>query len=343
MNIENMIQGNPQALVKSVNGIMVADSLQVADSFGKQHSHVLRAIESLITSLSTEEAAVNDEEWMYKKIAGNSQSNFGLAGNYFIPDTYADKQGKERKHYWLTRDGFSLLVMGFTGPAALHWKLLYIEAFNKMEQALRSNVDIRQLVTQITTDVFGLVQILLQKTSDYARQQVKVRIEDIVSEALNVVFGGNHKFMIDLTLRGNQPIAEYYLNDDSVITKLEKPDYDRGGGKIDIIALALRLAVGEMEGVDGPLFLDEVGKHVSKEYAPSVAYFLKEYSATFAYAFRLVHAMAYMNQKGRRYITLEELQQGKIEAINLPRIEINGERGYDLKGVRDCTYTKAIT
>ena len=123
MNIENMIQGNPQALVKSVNGIMVADSLQVADSFGKQHSHVLRAIESLITSLSTEEAAVNDEEWMYKKIAGNSQSNFGLAGNYFIPDTYADKQGKERKHYWLTRDGFSLLVMGFTGPAALHWKL----------------------------------------------------------------------------------------------------------------------------------------------------------------------------------------------------------------------------
>jgi hypothetical protein len=62
-----------------------------------------------------------------------------------------------------------------------------------------------------------------------------------------------------------------------------------------------------------------------------------------AYAFRLVHAMVYMNQKGRRYITLEELQQGKIEAINLPRIEINGERGYDLKGVRDCTYTKAIT
>ena len=157
MNIENMIQGNPQALVKNVNGIMVADSLQVADSFGKQHSHVLRAIESLITSLSTEEAAVNDEEWMYKKIAGNSQSNFGLAGNYFIPDTYADKQGKERKHYWLTRDGFSLLVMGFTGPAALHWKLLYIEAFNKMEQALRSNVDIRQLVTQITTDVLRTV------------------------------------------------------------------------------------------------------------------------------------------------------------------------------------------
>lgn len=167
MNLENMIQNNPQALVKSVNGVMVADSLQVADSFGKQHSHVLRAIENLITSLSAEEAAVSDEEWMYEKIAGSSQSKIGLAGDaqpnfglsekYFIPDAYSDKQGKERKHYWLTRDGFSLLVMGFTGPAALHWKLLYIEAFNKMEEALRSKVDIRQLVTQITTDVLRTV------------------------------------------------------------------------------------------------------------------------------------------------------------------------------------------
>ena len=167
MNLENIIQNNPQALVKSVNGVMVADSLQVADSFGKRHSHVLRAIENLISSLYAEEAAVSDEEWMYEKIEGSSQSDFGLAGDtqpkiglsekYFIPSTYKDSTGRELKHYWLTRDGFSLLVMGFTGPAALHWKLLYIEAFNKMEQALRSNVDIRQLVTQITTDVLRTV------------------------------------------------------------------------------------------------------------------------------------------------------------------------------------------
>lgn len=161
--------------------------------------------------------------------------------------------------------------------------------------------------------VFGLVQILLQKTSDYARQQVKVRIEDIVSEALNVVFGGNHKFMIDLTLRGNQPIAEYYLNDDSVITKLEKPDYDRGGGKIDIIALALRLAVGEMEGVDGPLFLDEVGKHVSKEYAPSVAYFLKEYSATFGRQIILITHNADLVEIGEVSLAVKRSQSGESE------------------------------
>lgn len=140
MNLENMIQNNPQALVKSVNGVMVADSLQVADSFGKRHSHVLRAIENLITSLSAEEVAVNDEEWMYEKVIGSTQPKIGLSEKYFIPSTYKDSTGRELSHYWLTRDGFSLLVMGFTGPAALHWKLLYIEAFNKMEQALRSNI-----------------------------------------------------------------------------------------------------------------------------------------------------------------------------------------------------------
>lgn len=191
MNIKNMIRENPEALVTTVNGVQVADSLQVAENFGKQHGHVLRSIESLISELNEKEAAVSDEDWMYGVVSGerpaitdkgnqsnfgainsdvlnfeqinsnalkiedikNSQSNFGLAGNYFIPDTYKDKQGKSRKHYFLTRDGFSLLVMGFTGPAALHWKLLYIEAFNKMEKALKESSDLQLLVSQITKDV----------------------------------------------------------------------------------------------------------------------------------------------------------------------------------------------
>lgn len=161
--------------------------------------------------------------------------------------------------------------------------------------------------------VFGMVQILLQKTSDYARQQVKARIEDIVSEALNVVFGGNHRFMIELSLKGNQPVAEYYLNDETTLTKLEKPDYDRGGGKVDIIALALRLAVGEMENVDGPLFLDEVGKHVSKEYAPAVAYFLKEYSANFGRQIILITHNADLAEIGEVSLQVKRSSSGESE------------------------------
>lgn len=160
-------------------------------------------------------------------------------------------------------------------------KLVAATAKRDLLQRQRATAVQEQEEAKQQLGVYDKVQLLLQKTSDYARRQVKDRIENIVSEALNVVFGGNHHFIIDLGLKANQPIAEYWLNDGSTLTKLEKPDYDRGGGKVDIITLALRLAIGEMEQVDGPLFLDEVGKHVSKEYAPHVAYFLKEYSQNF--------------------------------------------------------------
>jgi len=129
--------------------------------------------------------------------------------------------------------------------------------------------------------IYDKAQILLQKTSDYARQQIKSKIEEIVSQALNVVYGGNHSFIVDLDVKGSRPIAEYYLDDGTTITKLEKPDYDRGGGKVDIISLALRLAVNEIRGVKGPIFLDEVGKHVDNEAIINVAYFLKEFSNKF--------------------------------------------------------------
>lgn len=148
-----------------------------------------------------------------------------------------------------------------------------------VDQRTRAETDKAAAEKDLAT--FDLVLVLLQKTSEYAREQVKVSVEDIISQALNVVFGGGHKFKIMLDVRSGQPVADYYLDDGQVTTKIEKPDYDRGGGKIDVISLAYKLGVGELEGIPGTLFLDEVGKHVSKEYAPYVAYFLKEYCQKF--------------------------------------------------------------
>lgn len=146
MNIEEMIQGNPQALVTSYNGVLVADSLEVADRFGKAHKNVLRNIDNLIVQMGGYE--------------DNNQLNFEPVKpeQYFIQSAYPDSKGERRKKYLLTRDGFSLLVMGFTGPAALHWKLLYIEAFNKMEERIKAQPDLTAMVTQITTQV---IQTLL--------------------------------------------------------------------------------------------------------------------------------------------------------------------------------------
>ena len=57
MNIGSMIQGNPQALVTSYNGVLVADSLEVAERFGKSHKNVLQTIDNLVTNLAAEFSA----------------------------------------------------------------------------------------------------------------------------------------------------------------------------------------------------------------------------------------------------------------------------------------------
>lgn len=106
----------PEAFSPSVSlhyGRPATTSLEVAKFFGKQHQHVMRSIDDLRSN--TPESF--------------SASNFGRA-------EYSDEQGKPRPMFILYRDGFMLLVMGYTGKKALGMKLAYIEAFNRMEAEL---------------------------------------------------------------------------------------------------------------------------------------------------------------------------------------------------------------
>lgn len=101
----------------SIDSAPAVLSVDVARNFQRQHSHVLREIDRLRSILPKSFNA----------------SNFGRVD---IPDA----KGEKRRAYLLTRDALSLLVMGFTGKAAIMWKLRYIEAFNAMEQALHENI-----------------------------------------------------------------------------------------------------------------------------------------------------------------------------------------------------------
>lgn len=92
---------------------VVTDSLNVAVVFAREHRNVLRSIREL------EKDAPNFEQMFFKCDK---------------PDSY----GRSREAYEMTRDGFTLLAMGFTGKDALKWKMKYIEAFNLMEQKLNS-------------------------------------------------------------------------------------------------------------------------------------------------------------------------------------------------------------
>ena len=92
-------------------GEPVASSRQIADNFEKRHDHVMRDIDAM------------------KKDVPNF-------GEMFFETTAPDSYGREQRAYLMNRDGFTLLAMGFTGKAALEWKLKYIAAFNEMEKKL---------------------------------------------------------------------------------------------------------------------------------------------------------------------------------------------------------------
>lgn len=108
--------------IQNKDGQLIVTSREVAKNFEKRHNDVVEAIENKIKNLTTENIVV---------------------GNYFIESEFNHK-GNTYKEYLLTRDGFSFIVMGFTGAKADVWKLKYIEAFNKMENALKEVYHISQ-------------------------------------------------------------------------------------------------------------------------------------------------------------------------------------------------------
>ena len=125
----------------------VCSSLDVSRSFGKRHDNVLRAIGGLLENEETQK--------MFKKL------------------NYVDIQNKQKyPMYLMNRDGFSLLVMGFTGKKALDWKLKYINAFNQMEKIIRERQSqswiesrsVGKLSRKAETDV-------LKQLVEYAKQQ----------------------------------------------------------------------------------------------------------------------------------------------------------------------------
>lgn len=88
----------------------VISSRDMALHFQKKHKHILEEI---------------------KRIQSITPKSFYEPN--FRPVTYTDIKGETRPAFLLTRDAFSLLAMGFTGKAAIQWKLRYIEAFNALE------------------------------------------------------------------------------------------------------------------------------------------------------------------------------------------------------------------
>ena len=142
------------------NGQLVVTSRQMAGDFEKENSKVTRDIENLIEGIA---------------------KNGDTYNNLFIRTEYQNEQNKQMyKEYLLTRDGFSLLVMGFTGAKALGWKLKYIQAFNEMEQSLKiaqpklsKELQAIFAIDQRTVEIDNrLVKLENNMTIDYEQQEI---------------------------------------------------------------------------------------------------------------------------------------------------------------------------
>lgn len=110
-------------IVLEKDGVPVTTSKAVAEQFGKRHDHVIRDIENLLNLPKSGE------------IESDTTKDF-LKQN-FVEVTYTDSKGRIQPQYIMTKDGFTLLVMGYTGAKAMQFKIAYINAFNQMQQLIK--------------------------------------------------------------------------------------------------------------------------------------------------------------------------------------------------------------
>lgn len=124
-------------LVQTINGKAVTTSRKVAEFFEKQHKHILEAIRKLEIP----------EDYR--------QPNF-RPSVYEQPNPSGGKP-IQQPEYLITKDGFVLLTMGFTGKKAMQFKIAYIEAFNAMEEQLKQKAACHK-VTDITVSTTALIE-----------------------------------------------------------------------------------------------------------------------------------------------------------------------------------------
>lgn len=147
----------------------VVSSRVIAERFDKQHQHVTQAIENLISENS-------------------------LVKNMFYRSHYETDRGRLYKEYLMNRDGFSLLVMGFTGKEALEWKVKYIDAFNRMEAFINERLSSEWLITRkqgklVRRNETDVLANLVEYAEAQGSRNMRKQVYNIYSKLINQLVG----------------------------------------------------------------------------------------------------------------------------------------------------------
>lgn len=178
--------------IKTVNKeeVTVVTSLDVAETFGKEHKRVMQDIRELDCSEEFRE-------------------------HNFVPISYTDSINRKKPMFVMTRDGFTLLAMGYTGEKAMQFKEAYIKQFNAMEKALIGKIREREKgigVRRVLTDS-------LQRTSENERMHGHAysTYTDLIYKS---VFGKTAKQLrLDLNIGNKENIRDYLTEEELLLVQ----------------------------------------------------------------------------------------------------------------------------
>lgn len=164
-----------EIVFRGANDQAMTSSLLVAKEFGKAHAKVMRDIENL-----------------------NCSDEFRLAN--FGDSSFKNEQGREFPMVTMTKDGFSFLVMGYTGKKAARFKEAYINAFNKMELEIRSSIKPKSQLEILQMSINQLVE-QERRLSSVERDiaETKKEIAEMKQERIE-----NGKLLLEAEVSGNK-------------------------------------------------------------------------------------------------------------------------------------------
>lgn len=185
------------SLVTVINNKIVVSSRQVAKNFEKEHKHVLEDISKYIKA---ENSAMTD---------------------WFCKTYYQAGTGKKYPMYYMTRDGFSLLVMGFTGKKALAWKVKYIKAFNAMEKMIKSNYKLPDFTNPVEAAIEWAKQYKEKEKykEELNKAKPKAEFADAITQCnTNLPIGTFAKIVYEKTGVGRNKLFEWLRDRELLMT-----------------------------------------------------------------------------------------------------------------------------
>lgn len=187
------------------NGEPAVSSRQIAESFEKRHDHVMRDIEDIMKGLPK-----NGDTHMFFKTEYTHEQN-----------------GQSYPMYLMNRDGFTLLAMGFTGKAALEWKLKYIAAFNEMEKKLTEKPQLTRSQL-LATALIAAHEELEEKDKQIETMKPKALFADAVSASgQSILVGEMAKLLSQNGIQmGQNRLFQWMRENGYLIKDKKRTDYN---------------------------------------------------------------------------------------------------------------------